>query len=406
MDSNFNKRMLIVSDVPIFTIKKGIGIKVLEKTLKAFAKRGYDIDLVYPSYDENSDAGKDLNIKQVKDYSFYVPRYYKLVNTKYLSYISRSFFMLFFWLKLKKFRKSTLKNRRYDILYGIGPTGSFLIHRPYFGGNELKVSRFLGVSSLYKRYKTLLKKPLVYPQIFGFKVNSDLFIMTNDGTKGDEFIELVNPGAKNVYFFINGIDKSLFKKEDTKKYIFEKHEIDSDTQILLTVNRLSEQKRVDRSIKLLEQLPDDRKLCLIIVGDGTLRSELEELSKKIKSSHRVIFTGAVHHNEIVKYYNACDIFLSTNETNNAVNPLFEAMMTGCCIVTINNGDTADFVKKDSGILMEQNHLHKMPNVVAELLSNPVKRKVLGENARKHAMNTMQDWDERMANELDIIEQHL
>ena len=46
------------------------------------------------------------------------------------------------------------------------------------------------------------------------------------------------------------------------------------------------------------------------------------------------------------------------------NPLLEAMMAGKCIVTLNNGDTSQFIKNnENGILLEYDQLSKLPEVI-------------------------------------------
>lgn len=399
------KKMLIVSDVPVFTIKEGIGIKVIEKTLEGYSGRGYDIDLVYPSYQKKADVSTFKNMSAVNDYSFYAPVYFKWIHINYLSYISRAFSWITFSYKLKKLYRSTLRNRDYDLLYGIGPFGSYIIHQPFLRkGTPLRVSRFLGVASAYKRHKSLLKKPLIFPFILGYKAESDLAIMTNDGTQGDEFIKEVNPGIKKILFLKNGIDKNVFLPGNQKEAILKKHQLSPDVNILLTVNRLSHQKRVDRLIGLIPSIVEKTEAKLIIVGDGEKKPALQELAEKSGVAEHIIFTGALPHSEIVKYYHAADLFYLVNETNNATNPLFEAMFTGNCVIAVNNGDTADFVPDGTGVLVDEENIDSIPEITLRLLHNPALKKEMAQKAYNHIDSMIQSWEERITFEIDRVEE--
>jgi glycosyltransferase involved in cell wall biosynthesis len=164
-------------------------------------------------------------------------------------------------------------------------------------------------------------------------------------------------------------------------------------------------KRIDR---LIEAVPDLIALypnvLVLIVGDGIERDNLVRLSSTLGVGNYVKFTGAVPHTNVTDYMHAADVFVSTQDATNFGNHLLEAMVCGRCIVTLNNGDTGNFItNNDNGILLEPDDLRSLPTAIAKLLHDDVLRKQLGDGALRYARQNFQTWDERMRTEVKLIE---
>ena len=93
--------------------------------------------------------------------------------------------------------------------------------------------------------------------------------------------------------------------------------INDDDIVLLNLGRLGTEKNLDELLNYYsEALRSNDRLKFMIVGDGPARGDLEELSEKLNLSGRVIFTGMVSPENVQKYYQLGDIFVSasTSET--------------------------------------------------------------------------------------------
>ena len=146
---------------------------------------------------------------------------------------------------------------------------------------------------------------------------------------------------------------------------------------------------------------------LVVVGDGPKREALEQLAEQLGVREYVRFEGAVPHAEVPKYMAAADIFLSFYDWSNVGNPLLEAMMAGKCIVTLNNGDTGDFVRNgENGILLDYEDLPNLPRVINKLLADEYLRLYLGANARKFAKQHFWSWKERLDAEIKEVKKLL
>ena len=401
------KTILIISSLPIYNMKGNIGIKVLNKTINGFLKDGWNVKLIYPTRNESESNLSYFN-KKINEQTFNAGLYYKIASKRYFSFLAKLFFWVYFYYKVKIIYTKYFKNECFDVIYCIGPLSNFTASKIISSNKRcIRVARYLGVASTYERYLKRYLKILTLPDILGYKTKTDVTIITDDGTKGEEFIKQLQPDIKDIYFLRNGIDKNLFNSLDSNTYILNKYQLNKDTKILLTVGRLSKLKRIDRSINLIPTIIKSyENVCLVIVGNGELYNELVFLSAKNKCENKIIFSDAVPHEELIHYYNSADIYLSFYDTSNAGNPLFEAMTTGNCIVTINTGDTKKFLPDGTGFVMDKNNMTEVANKIIELLKNDEHREKIGENARIYAQINIPDWDKRIKYEIDIISDKL
>jgi glycosyltransferase involved in cell wall biosynthesis len=238
---------------------------------------------------------------------------------------------------------------------------------------------------------------------FALRTPTDLIIMTDDGTQGDQVLHQLGADMNKVRFWMNGTDKeeyaALPSKENARAHLGLKHR-----NVILMVSRLVGWKCVDRAIKamptLLEEIPD---CLLIIVGDGEERVKLGELAKNLKVDDHILFVGSVPHQDIKQFLAAADIFLSLYTWSNVGNPLLEAMLAGKCIVTLANGDTPKIIKHNvTGILLEEDNLLPLPDTLFSLLRDPITIATIGENARQYAMENFPTWEQRLFREINEV----
>jgi glycosyltransferase involved in cell wall biosynthesis len=376
---------------------------VLGETIKGFLSKGYSIDLIFPLYHKR-DRHSISSTQNINEYVFDSILYHKVATKRYFSYILKLLFFPYFKFKVNRIYNQNLKDKIYNVVYGIGPMGSYAISKLPLKSNPVTVARYLGVASSYERFVEPMKKFLLYPDILGFKAKSDIIVITNDGTKGDEFIKKVNNSANNILFYRNGINKELFLKRTPKDYIKTKYNLCEDTKVLLLVSRLSKLKRVDRSISLAEELSKQYKnFKLFIVGDGNFYQKLSQSVKTKELEKYIMLVGPVPHSELISYYNSADLFLSFYDTSNAGNPLFEAMLAGNCIITINTGNTKEFVPHNAGFVFDKFDAKVIGEKVIELLEDENRRELIGKQAKQYINETFLNWKDRIDLEISSIE---
>ena len=93
--------------------------------------------------------------------------------------------------------------------------------------------------------------------------------------------------------------------------------IPEDHTVLLNLGRLGTEKNLTELLQLLSvELTHNKKVTLLIVGEGPARQELEEMADHLGIRDHVVFTGMVPPDEVHIYYQLGDIFVSasTSET--------------------------------------------------------------------------------------------
>jgi len=245
--------------------------------------------------------------------------------------------------------------------------------------------------------------------LIGLKIPAQLIIMENDGTRGKEVLLKLGIPEGKIKFWIDGVKKDMCIIQFNKFSFLKELGLNDEYKVILTVSRLERWKRVDRAIRAMPLVIEKfSKTVLIVVGDGEEKANLIELAKKLKVDRNTIFVGAIPHDEVKKYFNSCDIFLSLYDYSNLCNPVLEALECGKPIITIDDGSTKGILENgQNAILVKKENLsEELPNAIIELLSNDELRLRLSQNAFNTAKKSLLSWEERMKLEISEVEKIL
>jgi glycosyltransferase involved in cell wall biosynthesis len=162
---------------------------------------------------------------------------------------------------------------------------------------------------------------------------------------------------------------------------------------LLTVGRLTREKRFDRFIWLLHQLRNNRGLDVRgwIVGptrsDQDLRPVLERQAAVLGlCSDTLRFLGSVPDTSSI--YQQAAIFVLTSEHEGTPNVLLEAMATGLPVVATSVGGVPEIVQHArTGFLVPEDQPAELSNSILQLLRNPNLAMQIGVRARAYVEET-------------------
>ncbi|HEY7270189.1 MAG TPA: glycosyltransferase family 4 protein [Dehalococcoidia bacterium] len=407
-------RILMITALDVWALAGGGGAPSLYKTLEAYGRRGHDVDVVSPTLGANHHHGEPPiphpQIVGVRFNQFELPSLAKLVPlpAPVLTADQKLRFALVFpWLASRR-AEHLAAAKSYDVLYGYevhGLLAQRLLRRDH---RDLPlVARFQGtIMRPYLDDRVQLARR--FEEVLALKTPADLYIMTNDGTQGDEVLERLNPAsAGKVRFWRNGLDlqNSRGPTEQEAAGARKSLAIADDDFVLVTAARLARWKRIDRAIDALALLrPKLPRARLFVVGDGEERANLEAQAAAVGLSDAVTFTGAVPQLEVQRYLWAADVFLSLNELSNVGNPLLEAMATARCILTIDEGDTRALIRDgETGALLSSGNPQLIADSIWKLAQDHDVRATLGRAAKEFADREFWSWDQRMAAEVDAVE---
>ncbi|SCI75103.1 GDP-mannose-dependent alpha-(1-6)-phosphatidylinositol monomannoside mannosyltransferase [uncultured Clostridium sp.] len=388
--------IIFLSDLNLWSMKANSGAPSFFKTVQGYEKAGWNVYFVgTQNADEVANCGLDIVYKQIRS-PFANVQHIRKIGYVFRFIRSHALTQLFCQAAQPIIEQC---KREKTIIYAYEVRGvaaaaklSRRYHIPF-------VTRFQGTILIDKPY-TMMNRVRFYPHYQALAQKSDMVIMTNDGTKGDEVLNRAGNTSERIYFWRNGVDVP----SDCDAPVDLDDRILPGDRILLTVSRLVSWKRVDRAIDAFAKIaPQYLNSKLVIIGDGDSRESLEAKARELGLCERVIFLGALPHDVIYAYMKRADIFLSLYDLSNVGNPLMEAMICGRPIITLDNGDTASLIQHEvNGILLSPEDLDKIPYYIERLLDNPAFADVLKKCAKAYAMKHFWNWNERINEELGVV----
>lgn len=392
-------KIIIFSALSVWSIGNNIGAPSFYKTILGYLDEGWDVTLVTP-HSINPKHLKGLKVEKVDDIVA------QSSSNKILHFANNVVFSKKiekeFYLKGKSLIEKNKKEK--PIIYAYEVHAVKACKRLAEKYNLHLVTRFQGTIMSEKK-NSLINRIGYYPHYQALKEKSDLVVMTNDGTFGEQYLRKIGNNSK-VLFLRNGVDVAVVDGGKGSVDIRENLGINKDDFVLMTVSRLVNWKRIDRAISILPKVVKKYKnVKLIIVGDGEEKEKLENLSNELNVQNWVVFAGGVSQESVPLYLDIADIFLSLYDIGNLGNPIFEAMKCGKAIVTLNNGDTASLmVDGDNCVLLDVGDLPSLADTIIDLIEDEEMRKYISCNARECAKKEFRTWEERMNYECKFVKE--
>lgn len=140
---------------------------------------------------------------------------------------------------------------------------------------------------------------------------------------------------------------------------------------IITIGRLSPEKGQKDLIDVFKMVNKELpKTKLFMVGDGPLKKELENYTKELKLTDKIIFTGFLGNKEKEKYILDSSIFILPSYTESFGLVLIEAMSYGLPCIAFDSSDGAkELLKNNVGILVKDRDKEKMAEAIIKELKN-------------------------------------
>jgi glycosyltransferase involved in cell wall biosynthesis/peptidoglycan/xylan/chitin deacetylase (PgdA/CDA1 family) len=120
--------------------------------------------------------------------------------------------------------------------------------------------------------------------------------------------------AESMVLIQNGVDIDHFTPGERDPELIERHRLQGK-QVLLTVGRLVSRKGADMAVRAMKRVVQHRPdVHYLIVGDGEIRAELEQLIASEGMRDWVTLVGKVSDTDLLRYLRLCDLFLMPNRT--------------------------------------------------------------------------------------------
>lgn len=152
--------------------------------------------------------------------------------------------------------------------------------------------------------------------------------------------------------------------------------------VLLYVGRLVPHKRIHLLLEALFKLRD-KNTKLLIVGDGPEKETLEKYAKARNLTDRVFFAGRVPDADLLRYYDACDVFVTASLHEGVCVPILEAFACGKPAIVPNVSAMPETLG-DGGLIYQGNSLNSLVDKIKILRDNADLRRDLGRRGLKIA----------------------
>jgi glycosyltransferase involved in cell wall biosynthesis len=173
---------------------------------------------------------------------------------------------------------------------------------------------------------------------------------------------------------------------------------------VLFVGRLIPCKGVSLLLEAIARVRTEIPVSLTVVGDGPIRSELEDRSKELELDGLVTFLGALPMSEVAEQMRSAHVFClpSIRESGGAV--LLEAAASGLPIIAVNYGGPAEIVDEEVGHLVSADGPEQLIAGLVDTFRNiwrdPEPWRQRGQRGRQRAEREF-GWEARIKNAMVI-----
>ena len=182
----------------------------------------------------------------------------------------------------------------------------------------------------------------------------------------------------------NGIEPIAIPTAEEKAALLESYGGRPGEKAVGMVARLEEVKDHETFLLAAQNVLEHRKdVRFYIVGDGSLREELERRVYELGISEWVTFTGFVK--DVEKIEAALDIAVITSKAEALCLSIIESNIAGVPAIGTDSGGIREVIRHgETGFLVSVGDSDKLAERMEELLADDAKRKAFGEQAKKHA----------------------
>ena len=199
--------------------------------------------------------------------------------------------------------------------------------------------------------------------------------------------------AEKVVVNPNGVDTDVFRPDIGGKDVRGDLGIESDKIVAGFLGTFGPWHGVLALADAIALTPKESNLHFLLIGDGSLRAEVENRLRASDDLGRVTFTGVVKHDRVPVLLDACDILVSPHvpltdgsEFFGSPTKLFEYMAMGKAIVASRLGQIGDVLEHErTALLVEPGSSRELSEAIVRLSDDTELRLDLGTAARRAAI---------------------
>jgi len=203
----------------------------------------------------------------------------------------------------------------------------------------------------------------------------------------------------------NGIDLKYFSPGPRDEKLRQRLNLPVDQPLILSVNRLSQEKRIEILIEAVSKMKQPAHLA--IASTGPAEAELRILVDELHLQDRVSFLGFVSDTDLVPLYRLADAFGIASEADLQSLTTMNALACGLPVVAADSYALPELVHHaENGFLFAPGKSLEMAGYLDRLISDPALRQQMGTKsleiiARHDHTRVLEEWEtlyRRLSNE--------
>lgn len=256
----------------------------------------------------------------------------------------------------------------------------------YLGGIPYVVTLHRGEMESYSKYKFF---GYVYRPIL--KKAKKIIVVSNELKS---FAETLGIKSSKIVFIPNGVDVNFFKPSNVRKEDIERltqmYSI-KDEVTIATVRRLTYKNGLDILLKACSILREGGfSFQVIIAGDGPLKNELQDLTRRLDLSDCVTFTGFIDDYLMRTLIFHSDIYVMPSRSEGFPLALPEAMAMENPVIVTDAGEMPEAID-GNGFIVEIENIQELASKLEILIKDNNLRKKFASQSRKIAEEKY-SWD--------------
>src|SRR5438270_2006165 len=203
----------------------------------------------------------------------------------------------------------------------------------------------------------------------------------------------------------NGIDLKKFTPGERSEQVLQRLNLPLDRPIVLHVNRLNYEKRVDVLLDAVAKMTSNGHIAL--VGTGPAEADLREQAERLNLTDRVSFLGYVRDADLLALRHSTEVFVIPSEADLQSLSTMEAMACGLPVIAANSYALPELAHhEENGFVFQPGNSDELAGYIDKLLEDSALRAQMGKKslkivARHDRIQVLDQWEalyRRLSNE--------
>ncbi len=364
-----NLRISLVTET-YFPQVNGVS-RTLDQLVRHCSERGDRIQLLLPSYDQNS-TPLSAHVEKREWWSLPLPFYREVVLPMVtVGMVERA-----------------LSDFRPDLVHIAteGPLGWASLRAAKRMKVPIVSSYHTNFPQYLQTYNARFLEPICWRYLRWFHNNTRATFCPSDSTR--ELIE--DKGFRNVGIWSRGVDNNRFNPAKRDNELRKALGVEPEDHLITYTGRLANEKNLEMLFDAWQELAGCDNCHLLLIGDGPLRTRLES-----RHAPKVIFAGYRYGEELARMYASSDLFVFPSLSETFGNVVLEAMASGLPVVAYDVQGPKDIIEDQvTGRLVSETSFQALAAAMQGILRDTDARRRMGRQARIYAEG--QTWEQIMS----------